>query len=122
MDCSDHEVNIKILLDTVVADGDLTVKQRNELLGAMTDDVSDHVLLDNYLQNQVLGYARAQAPALLPVHQRLMQSLEERGMLDRALEVPPSDHEIGELLAEGKGLSSPRTLCAAVVREDRAND
>ena len=110
VDCSDHEVNIKILLDTVVADGDLTVKQRNELLGAMTDDVSDHVLLDNYLQNQVLGYARAQAPALLPVHQRLMQSLEERGMLDRALEVLPSDHEIGELLAEGKGLSSPE-LC-----------
>lgn len=110
VDCSDHEVNIKVLLDTVVADGDLTTKQRNELLGAMTDDVSDHVLLDNYLQNQVLGYARAQAPALLPVHQRMMHSLEERGILDRQLEVLPSDHEIGELIADGKGLSSPE-LC-----------
>ena len=110
VDCSDHEVNIKILLDTVVADGDLTVKQRNQLLDEMTDDVATHVLADNYLQNQVLGYARAQASALLPVHQRLMHALEERGLLDRQLEVLPSDAEISERIGAGQGLMSPE-LC-----------
>ena len=106
VDCSDHEVNIKILLDTVVADGDLTVKQRNELLGAMTDDVSDHVLLDNYLQNRARIRPGASA-CTLPVHQRLMQSLEERGMLPLVL---PSDHEIGELSSPRAKASSPE-LC-----------
>lgn len=107
VDCSDHEVNIKILLDMVVADGDMTVKQRNELLASMTDDVSAHVLEDNYAQNQVLGYARAQSADLLPVHQRLIQSLEARGLLDRKLEVLPSDAQIEERLATDQGLTSP---------------
>ena len=107
VDCSDHEVNIKILLDMVVADSDLTIKQRNELLEAMTSDVSEHVLADNYAQNQVLGYARAQSADLLPVHQRLIQSLEARGLLDRRLEVLPSDAEIQERIDSHTGLSSP---------------
>lgn len=107
VDCSDHEVNIKILLDMVVADGDMTVKQRNELLAAMTDEVSAHVLADNYAQNQVLGYARAQSADLLPVHQRLIQSLEARGLLDRQLEVLPSDAQIDERIAANQGLTSP---------------
>ena len=110
VDCSDHEVNIKILLDAVVSDGDLTVKQRNDLLGEMTNDVAAHVLEDNYRQNQVLGYARAQSADLLPVHERLIHALEERGLLDRQLEALPADHKIEELIAAKQGLSSPE-LC-----------
>ncbi len=107
VDCSDHEVNIKILLDRVVADGDLTSKQRNELLAAMTDEVSDLVLTDNYEQNILLGNARVQAPDMLPVHIRLMHHLERIGLLNRRLEFLPDDEELTLLRERGEGLSSP---------------
>jgi glutamate dehydrogenase len=107
VDCSDHEVNIKILLGQIVADGDLTTKQRNSLLVDMTDDVSRLVLRDNYEQNVLLGNARAQEHSMLPVHQRLIHWLEERGDLDRAIEYLPSDVEIARRHDEGAGLTSP---------------
>ena len=107
VDTSDHEVNIKILLDSVVRSGDLTGKQRNELLATMTDDVAYHVLRDNYEQNVLLGNARMQAHSMLPVHQRFITLLEERGELDRDLEFLPSDAEIDRRDALGLGLTSP---------------
>ncbi|MFP5335552.1 MAG: NAD-glutamate dehydrogenase [Actinomycetes bacterium] len=107
VDCSDHEVNIKILLDAVVADGDLTVKQRNQLLTDMTDDVARLVLRDNYEQNVLLGNARRQASGMLPVHQRFIRALEADGRLDRALEHLPSDAEIAERIENRLGLTSP---------------
>ena len=76
MDTSDHEVNIKILLDRVVADGDLTGKQRNELLASMTDEVATLVLRDNYEQNLALANAAANASGLLHVHEDWMRKLE----------------------------------------------
>jgi glutamate dehydrogenase len=107
VDCSDHEVNIKILLDQVVADGDLTGKQRNILLAEMTDDVGSLVLRDNYEQNVLLGNARRQAHGMLPVHQRFMRALEADGKLDRALEFLPTDAEIAERDEGQLGLTSP---------------
>ena len=55
VDCSDHEVNIKILLDAIVAEGDLTGKQRNAILAEMTDEVAELVLRDNYEQTQAIS-------------------------------------------------------------------
>ncbi|MFN8183209.1 MAG: NAD-glutamate dehydrogenase [Candidatus Nanopelagicales bacterium] len=107
VDTSDHEVNIKILLDRIVHDGDLTVKQRNELLAAMTDDVADLVLANNYWQNMLLSNGRSQQGALLPVHQRVMALLEQRGLLDRRIEFLPDDEQITERIKQGRGLSSP---------------
>ena len=107
VDTSDHEVNIKILLDAIVRAGDLTEKQRNELLQAMTDEVAAHVLRDNYEQNVLLGNARIQDHAMLPVHKRLIRYLEARGDLDRGLEFLPSDAEIDRRNAIGTGLTSP---------------
>ncbi len=107
VDCSDHEVNIKILLGQVVAGGDLTTKQRNELLIEMTDEVSRLVLRDNYEQNVLLGNARAQEHSMLPVHQRLIHWLEERGDLDRSIEYLPSDADIARRHDEQLGLTSP---------------
>ena len=69
MDTSDHEVNIKILLDRVVAAGDLTEKQRNALLAQMTDEVAALVLRDNYEQNLALANAADNAPGLLHAHE-----------------------------------------------------
>ncbi|MCX4823495.1 NAD-glutamate dehydrogenase [Streptomyces sp. NBC_01142] len=107
VDTSDHEVNIKILLNGLVSDGDMTVKQRNKLLAEMTDEVGALVLRNNYAQNTALSNAVAQSPSLLHAHQRFMRRLERSGHLDRALEFLPTDRQIRELLNAGKGLSQP---------------
>ena len=94
VNCSDHEVNIKILLDRVVRDGDLTGKQRDELLAAMTDDVAAQVLGDNDGQTRALSVAAAQAAAMRDVHVRYLDALERAGRLDRALEQLPTGDEL----------------------------
>ncbi|MEV0414815.1 NAD-glutamate dehydrogenase [Streptomyces sp. NPDC050448] len=107
VDTSDHEVNIKILLNAVVTDGDMTVKQRNKLLAEMTDEVGRLVLRNNYAQNVALANGIAQAPSLLHAQQRFMRRLESAGLLDRSLEFLPADRQIRELLNNGKGLTQP---------------
>jgi len=107
VDCSDHEVNIKILLNRVVDDGDLTEKQRNVLLAEMTDEVAALVLRDNYAQNVALATSLAQAPSLLHAHARYMRKLEKAGQLDRALEFLPTDKQINERRQAGLGLVAP---------------
>ncbi|MER6701834.1 NAD-glutamate dehydrogenase [Streptomyces fimicarius] len=107
VDTSDHEVNIKILLNGLVRDGDMTVKQRNKLLADMTDEVGALVLRNNYAQNVALSNASAQAPSLLHAQQRFMRRLERDGALDRGLEFLPADRHIRELLSNEKGLSQP---------------
>ena len=107
VDCSDHEVNIKILLNNVVAAGDLTHKQRNRLLEQMTDEVGELVLRNNYLQTQALSSANAQAPVMLEVHQRLIEAFEREGRLDPAIEFLPNKEEITERRSDGTGLVVP---------------
>ena len=107
VDTSDHEVNLKILLDRGVASGSITREERNQLLADATDDVAAHVLRDNYEQNVLLGMARKLSPALITVHQRVIDLLEASGELDRAIEFLPSDREIAAREAEGIGLVSP---------------
>ncbi|MGW0556877.1 NAD-glutamate dehydrogenase [Streptomyces sp. NPDC002926] len=107
VDTSDHEVNIKILLNGLVSDGDMTVKQRNKLLAEMTDEVGALVLRNNYAQNVALSNAVAQSPSLLHAHQRFMRRLGRDGHLDRGLEFLPNDRQIRELLNSGRGLSQP---------------
>ncbi|HEX8631943.1 MAG TPA: NAD-glutamate dehydrogenase, partial [Catenuloplanes sp.] len=107
VDCSDHEVNIKILLGGAVADGELTLTDRDKLLAEMTDEVSALVLRDNYDQAAALGNARAQALSLLPVHRRMIADLERSGHLNRDLEALPTDEEMAARGAAGAGLTPP---------------
>lgn len=107
VDTSDHEVNIKILLTGMIREGDMTLKQRNTLLASMTDDVAEMVLRDNYEQNVLLGNARSQRSGMIPVHERFIHWLEERGDLDRALEFLPDDGELERRRTAGEGLQSP---------------
>ncbi|WP_420547708.1 NAD-glutamate dehydrogenase [Curvivirga sp.] len=107
VDCSDHEVNIKILLGDVVARGDMTEKQRNVLLEEMTDEVAALVLRDNYQQTQSVSMVELMAIKDLDSHQRTIRSMERSGDLDRGLEFLPDDEEISDRLASQKGLSRP---------------
>jgi glutamate dehydrogenase len=110
VDTSDHEVNIKILLDRVVGAGDLTVKQRNVFLASMTDEVAGLVLAHNVAQNVGLANAVAQAADLLHVHAGWIRRLEDAGLLDRDLEFLPSDAALTELNGVGGALTQPE-LC-----------
>ena len=107
VDCSDHEVNIKILLDSVVEDGDITEKQRNELLVEMTEEVGRLVLRDNYEQTRAISNALALAHPMIDVHIRYIRALEEAGSLNRELEFLPSDEDLAERRSEGIGLTAP---------------
>ncbi|MFF8946478.1 NAD-glutamate dehydrogenase [Streptomyces sp. NPDC014864] len=109
VDTSDHEVNIKILLNGLVADGDMTVKQRNRLLAEMTDEVGALVLRNNYAQNTAIANALAQSKDMLHAQQRFMKHLVREGHLDRALEFLPTDRQVRERLNFGQGLTSPET-------------
>ncbi|MFJ9410758.1 NAD-glutamate dehydrogenase [Streptomyces sp. NPDC101393] len=109
VDTSDHEVNIKILLNSLVAEGDMTVKQRNKLLAQMTDEVGELVLRNNYAQNTALALALAQSSSMLNAQQRFMRRLARDGDLDRALEFLPTDRQIRERLNSGRGLTQPET-------------
>ncbi|NYF99149.1 NAD-glutamate dehydrogenase [Janibacter cremeus] len=107
VDTSDREVNIKILLGEAIRRGALDEDDRVELLASMTDEVAEQVLRDNYEQNVLVGNARAQDGTMITVHERLMETLTDRGDLDRELEFLPGTSEVKDLLAEGRGLTSP---------------
>jgi glutamate dehydrogenase len=107
VDCSDHEVNIKILLDRLVTAGELDRDGRNALLESMTDEVAELVLGDNRDQNAVLGVGRAHAVGMVNVHRRLTADLEARTGLDRRLEVLPDDSEFARMEEARVGLTGP---------------
>ena len=115
VDCSDHEVNIKILIDSLVTAGKVKADERKQLLESMTDEVAGLVLADNEDQNDLMGTSRANAASLLPVHADQIRHLAERG-LNRELEALPSEKEIHRRTEAGIGLTSPElaTLMAHV--------
>jgi glutamate dehydrogenase len=107
VDCSDHEVNIKILLRDVMAHSVLTMAKRNQLLVSMTDEVSELVLRTNYDQNLALSLVRAQGPKVFDALVHLMRALEKSGRLDRMLESLPDDATIVEYQATQTSFSRP---------------
>ena len=113
VDCSDHEVNIKILLNQLVDQGDLTLKQRNQMLDQMTDDVARLVLENNYRQTQAISIANQEAAGRIEEYRRLMHRYESAGSLDRQLEFLPDDDTLSEREMAGQGLTRPE-LCVLI--------
>ena len=107
VDCSDHEVNIKILLNDIVDNGDMTIKQRNQLLVDMTNEVADLVLKNNYRQVQAISVAQTESVYRMGEYKRYIHALVNDGKLDRELEFIPNDEELHERLVNGKGLMRP---------------
>ncbi|MDX1571522.1 MAG: NAD-glutamate dehydrogenase [Xanthomonadales bacterium] len=107
VDCSDHEVNIKILLNKAMAEGLLGLEDRNSLLSEMTDEVSELVLRDNYLQTQAISMMAALTVERLGSKAHFIDVLESQGILDRELENLPSRDELNERKKRGQGLTRP---------------
>jgi glutamate dehydrogenase len=116
VDCSDHEVNIKILVDSLVTAGRVSADERTELLMSMTNEVGQLVLEDNAAQNDLMGTSRANAAGLLTVHARQIRGLVAERGLNRELEALPVEKEIRRRAEIGVGLTSPElsTLMAYV--------
>ncbi|MEE7560009.1 NAD-glutamate dehydrogenase, partial [Xanthomonas sp. Kuri4-2] len=107
VDTSDHEVNIKILLNDVVQAKKLSYEARNTLLASMTEEVGDLVLWDNYRQNQALSLMERMSVKRLGSKQHFIRTLEQQGLLDRQIEFLPSDAELSARKARGQGLTRP---------------
>ena len=107
VDCSDNEVNIKILLNAVVNDGELTIKQRNKLLYDMTEDVSEIVLQDCYRQTLSISVTEKAGAGLIKEQLRFIHGLEREGSLNRELEFIPNDDEVSDRLASKRGFTRP---------------
>ena len=107
VDSSDHEVNIKILLNRMVADGDITTKQRNRLLASMTDEIAALVLRHNFLQSQRLSLSLQQSVQLFNDHRFLIRKLELKGRLNRSLDCLPSDTDLKARVKAGEGFTRP---------------
>ncbi len=125
VDCSDHEVNVKILLNEVVSNGDLTPKQRNQLLATMTDNVANLVLKNNYRQTQAISVAEVESLARGAEYRRFMSTLENQKRLNRKLEFLPSDDVLLERQSHSLALTRPElailiSYAKAVLKEDLA--
>lgn len=123
VDCSDHEVNIKILLNRVITDGDMTVEQRNKLLEYMTDEVAELVLRDNYQQTQMLSLEGSVALQTMDLFRRYMNELEKLGRLNRKLEFLPDEKALLERKTNGQFLTRPEiaillAYCKMYLKQD----
>ncbi len=123
VDCSDHEVNIKILLNEIVSSGDLTAKQRNKILFEMTDNVAQLVLKNTYRQTQAISIAETESFARSAEYRRFMSGLENQKRLNRRLEFLPSDDVLLERQTHNRGLTRPElailiSYAKAVLKED----
>lgn len=107
VDCSDHEVNIKILFAAVMQETGMTTEERNTILESMTDEVGELVLKDNYLQTTALKNAEYRRSYTFPYHGNFMRQLEKAGELDRKVEFLPDDKEINARTLNGEGLTVP---------------
>jgi len=107
VDCSDHEVNIKILLNSLLLAGDMTAKQRDTLLVSMTDQVAELVLKNNYQQNHAITMIKNESALELPALKQLIKSLEVKGHLNSELEKLPNEKRLKERKVSGIGMTRP---------------
>ena len=123
VDCSDHEVNIKILLNSLITSGEMTIVQRNKLLEKMTDEVAELVLLDNYDQTLMLSLEASVAQQTMDLFRQYINDLEKSERLDRKLEFLPEDKNLLERKVNDKPLTRPEiavilAYCKMYLKQD----
>jgi glutamate dehydrogenase len=110
VDCSDHEVNLKIMFSRLILKGEMQLDERNHLLAQMTDEVAALCLVNNYDQTQIIDMILMQASSMMHEHDRFIRHLERDKVLNRKLEYLPSNDSITERIANNQGLTQPE-LC-----------
>lgn len=110
VDCSDHEVNIKIALFDAVIKDKISFSKRNEVLELMTNEVSDLVLRDNNMQTQAVSIANSMGYLALGEQSKFLDRLEKNGELNRDIEFLPSAKEIDRRQNDKIGMTRPE-LC-----------
>lgn len=123
VDCSDHEVNIKVLLDAAARSGAIAHNSRNRLLAEMTDEVAELVLANNRAHNRLLSDARFNAGQMIDVHARMTADLQKRRGLHRQRENLPTSDGFADLTKADQGLTTPQlaTLMAHVKLDLKAD-
>ena len=123
VDCSDNEVNIKILLNTAIEEGELMASLRNRLLEDMTENVAELVLARNYDQTGALSLAEKRVREDHFVYVRLIETLEQGGHLEHVVEGLPDNSELQRRYKQGGGLTRPElavlNACAKIKLYDR---
>ncbi len=95
VDCSDHEVNLKILMRELIKSGRVSsVEERDRILAAAADEVCDDVLANNYTQSLSLSLDQVRCARDIEPHIALQERLSRAGILDRRSEYLPSSREI----------------------------
>jgi glutamate dehydrogenase len=127
VNCSDHEVNIKILLGEVLSRGELTEKQRRQILGDTTASVAELVIKDSFRQVLAISVAGADATRRMGEYRRYISTLDDGGQLDREIEFIPEDEELIERKANGSALTRPEislllSYTKAILKEELCND
>ena len=107
VDCSDHEVNIKIALQQAMKKGSISIQERNKLLVDMTDNISELVLVDNYKQTQALSLLEHSPAYNSGMFMKLIELLESDGLLNRAVEFLPDDAEFARRATANDNLTRP---------------
>jgi glutamate dehydrogenase len=109
VDCSDHEVNIKILFSDLMRSGALTRDERNTMLVDMTGDIAERVLENNRQQNKVLTYLEQTSAESINAYGDLVHFLEKDtdALLNRTLESIPTDEEFKRRHDQHKGMTRP---------------
>lgn len=122
VDCSDHEVNLKVLLDLAVQRGELEVSERNPLLQSVTDQVVEHVLYDSFLQAQILAQEVRGSASRLYAYDDLMAGLEDEGVFSRAGQFLPSSAEMSDRRRTGHGMERPELALLISFTKRRLSD
>ena len=118
VETSDREVNIKILVDRLVARGELSSEERASFIESLQDEVGGKVLETNVNQNVLLQGEFHGSFLGTNLYKRLMHDLEEHAGLNRAVEFLPTDEELDERLeTTGDRLTRPElAVLAAYVK------
>lgn len=116
VDCSDHEVNLKIIFAKLVADGKLDLLRRNGLLAQMQNEVASLVLEDNRWQSLAIKIEARRANQFLEVQSNLLNALEDSGLLNREVEGLPNAEEINQRLHNNEGLTAAE-MCVLMAYE-----
>ncbi len=107
VDCSDREVNLKILLGLAEERGLVDREERNRLIREAADSVVERILYDNFQQVQMISQEELASPHRMEAYDELMATLESQGILDRAIDFLPTSEEMAERARTGEGLTRP---------------